>query len=34
MTGEPHPRTRGGDRRIKQDEKLRAAEEVLDPRAA
>jgi hypothetical protein len=34
MTGEPSPRIRGVDRRIELDEYLRAAEEVLDDRAA
>jgi|GEM_PF-4397935 len=34
MTGQPHPRIRGDDRRIEHDEYILAAEEVLDDRAA
>jgi hypothetical protein len=33
MTGEPHPRIRGVDRRIESDPNILAAEEVLDERA-
>jgi hypothetical protein len=34
MTGQPHPRIRGVDRRIERDQNILAAEEVLDDRAA